>query len=90
MSIGYDDTVRELFESQSYQFAIILSHMRLLSVTYHAPSTEFSALWCQVKRCHLRQQEATPLQRRNEKGERLTPLAFVGSWLEKESRNLLI
>jgi len=26
----------------------------------------------------------------NEKGERLTPLAIVDNWLEKESRNLLV
>jgi hypothetical protein len=32
----------------------------------------------------------TSLLRENEKGERLTPLAIVVSWLEKESRNLLI
>jgi hypothetical protein len=32
----------------------------------------------------------TSLLRGNEKGERLMPLAIVVSWLEKESRNLLI
>jgi hypothetical protein len=32
----------------------------------------------------------TSLLRGNENGERLTPLAIVVSWLEKESRNLLI
>jgi len=33
---------------------------------------------------------ATSLLKGNEKGERLTPLAIVVGWLEKESRNLLI
>jgi len=32
----------------------------------------------------------TSLMRGNEKGERRKPLAIVISWLEKESRNLLI
>jgi hypothetical protein len=33
MSIGYNDTVRKLFERQPYQFIFILSHKRLLGLT---------------------------------------------------------
>jgi hypothetical protein len=36
VSIGYDDAVRKLFERQTYQFAFIVYHMRLLSVTCHS------------------------------------------------------